>query len=88
MLSSENNCDISELTQLAAGNAFLKSGAVMTMRDTLSLIFEAKVFAALFPNPGQPAESPERLVAVKGATVEPGSGLKKFVQRRIGKEQL
>jgi len=64
MLRPENNSDIPELTQLVARNAFPNGSIIMTMKDELGPIFEDGEFADLYPNLGQPAESPGRLALV------------------------
>lgn len=64
MLRPENNSDIPELTRLVARNAFPRGSLVMTMRDELGPIFEDEEFADLYPNFGQPAESPGRLALI------------------------
>jgi transposase len=61
MLRPENHSDIAELTRLVGRNAIPKGSVVMTMRDELGPIFEDEEFADLYPNLGQPAESPGRL---------------------------
>ena len=64
MLRPDKNSDIPEMTQLVARNAFPKGSVVMVMRDELGPIFEDEEFADLYPNLGQPAESPGRLALV------------------------
>ena len=86
MLRPENIRDIPEMTQLVARNAFPKGSVVMNTRYELDLIFEHKQFAGLYPNLGQPVESPGRLELVKRATLEPRPGVKMIEQRRIGKD--
>ena len=64
MLRPEYNTDIPELTQWVAKAAYPNGSMFMTMRDELGPIFEDEAFAALYPNLGQPAESPARLALV------------------------
>ncbi len=55
---------IPEQTILIARAAFPKGNPLMRMRDELGTIYEDHLFAALFPQRGQPAEAPWRLALV------------------------
>jgi transposase len=51
-------------TVRVARAAFPKGNPYLTLRDELEVIYPDALFAALFPNRGQPAESPGRLAIV------------------------
>jgi transposase len=55
---------VPEETVRVARAAFPKGNAYLTLRDELSGIYDDRLFADLFPNVGQPAESPGRLALV------------------------
>ena len=56
--------DVPEETLRVAKAAFRKGNRAMQMRDELGTIFTDEQFADLFPNVGQPAETPWRLALV------------------------
>jgi transposase len=56
--------DVPEETVRVARAAFRKGNRVMQMRDELGTLFTDEQFVDLFPNVGQPAESPWRLALV------------------------
>lgn len=64
MLTPSYNTEIPAQTKLVAEAAFPKGNLLMTLRDQLGPIFADEVFAPLYPNLGQPAESPARLALV------------------------
>ena len=64
MVRSEDATTIPALTQQAAHAAFPKSNTIMQLRDALGPIFDDADFASLYPDLGQPAESPARLALV------------------------
>jgi transposase len=51
-------------TARVARAAFPRGNPYLTLRDELEIIYPDTLFAALFPNRGQPAESPGRLAIV------------------------
>jgi transposase len=55
---------VPEETVRVARAAFPKGNPYMTLRDELEVIYPDTLFVALFPNRGQPAESPGRLAIV------------------------
>jgi transposase len=55
---------IPEETARVARSAFPKGNPYLTLRDELESIYPDTLFATLFPNRGQPAESPGRLAIV------------------------
>lgn len=61
MLKPERNLEIPEETKAVAQKAFPKGNTYIKLRDELGLIFDDDIFADLYPNLGQPAESPARL---------------------------
>lgn len=63
-LQAETNQPIPEDTQRVARAAFPKGNLYMRMRDELGAIYLDEPFSQLFPNHGQPAESPGRLAWV------------------------
>ena len=64
-LQAETNQPIPEDTQRVARAAFPKGNLNMRMRDELGAIYLDEPFSQLFPNHGQPAESPGRLAWVR-----------------------
>lgn len=64
MLTPNDNHEIPDLTAEVARAAFPKGNKVMKIRDELGNLFEDAEFMALYPNLGQPAESPARLALV------------------------
>lgn len=64
MLIPNHDPDIPEMTVEVAKAAFPKGNAVMKIRDELGPLFADDEFAALYPEIGQPAESPARLALV------------------------
>jgi len=52
---------IPELTAYVAQAAFPGGNPFLTLRDTLGTFYDDERFAALFPERGQPAETPWRL---------------------------
>ena len=63
-LQTQSNHPIPEETQRVARAAFPKGNLYMRMRDELGAIYLDEPFSQLFPNRGQPAESPGRLAWV------------------------
>jgi transposase len=55
---------IPELTAYVARNAFPHGNPYLSLRDTLGTFYDDKRFATLFPDRGQPAETPWRLALV------------------------
>lgn len=55
---------VPEETVRVARAAFPKGNPYLTLRDELEIIYPDTLFVALFPNRGQPAESPGRLAIV------------------------
>jgi transposase len=55
---------VPEETADVAHKAFPKGNVFMKMRDELGVIFEDEQFMALYPDDGQPAETPSRLALV------------------------
>jgi transposase len=64
MLKPESILDIPEETKAVAKKAFPKGNTYLKIRDELGPIFEDDIFTELYPNLGQPAESPARLALV------------------------
>ena len=64
MLAPNDIYEIPAMTAAVARAAFPKGNAVMKIRDELGSLFEDVDFAALYPQLGQPAESPARLALV------------------------
>lgn len=64
MLTPNDQYEIPTMTAEVARAAFPKGNAVMKIRDELGPLFEDADFAALYPQSGQPAESPARLALV------------------------
>jgi len=56
--------DVPEETQRMARAAFRRGNQLMQMRDELGILFTDEQFVDLFPNVGQPAETPWRLALV------------------------
>ena len=55
---------VPEETARVARAAYPKGNLSMRIRDELGTIYQDQAFASLFPNCGQPAEAPWRLVLV------------------------
>ena len=64
MLTANHSTEIPALTKLVAAAAFPKGSLYMRIGDELGPIFEDECFVHLYPNLGQPAESPGRLALV------------------------
>jgi transposase len=64
MLKPENILKIPEETKAVAKKSFPKGNTYLKLRDELGPIFDDEVFTDLYPNLGQPAESPARLALV------------------------
>lgn len=64
MLKAENFAIVPEETAKVAKAAFPKGNIYLALRDELGTIFSDEEFAELYPNLGQPAESPARLALV------------------------
>lgn len=64
MLKPKSNMEIPEETRAVAKEAFPKGNVYLTLRDELGTIFKDEIFSDLYPNLGQPAESPARLAMV------------------------
>ena len=64
MLKPENNFQIPDETVKVAKAAFPNGNIYLVLRDTLGTVFEDKMFEALYPSLGQPAESPGRLAVI------------------------
>ena len=64
MLKPESNMEIPRETITVAKAAFPKGNIYLTLRDEIGTIFNDEQFAELYPNNGQPAESPARLALV------------------------
>ena len=63
-LQPQSTQEIPEDTAKVAHAAFPKGNVYMKMRDEVKILYEDADFAALFPNVGQPAETPWRLTMV------------------------
>lgn len=61
MLKPESMQDIPDATKAVAQKAFPKGNTYIKLRDALGPIFEDKLLEDLYPQLGQPAESPARL---------------------------
>ena len=55
---------VPELTAYVARAAFPDGNPYMSVRDTLGTFYDDECFAALFPDRGQPAETPWRLALI------------------------
>ncbi len=55
---------VPESTASVARAAFPKGNAVLRLRDELGTIYQDELFAALYPQQGQPAAAPWRLALV------------------------
>ncbi|NLG96741.1 MAG: hypothetical protein GX491_05215 [Chloroflexi bacterium] len=64
MLKPENAFQIPEDTVRVAKVAFPKGNIYLALRDKLGPIFDDELFKHLYPNLGQPAESPGRLALI------------------------
>lgn len=64
MLQPNRRRAIPELTRIVAKAAFPKGSPYITLRDELGTIFEDQAFTHLYPDIGQPGESPGRLALV------------------------
>ena len=64
MLKPESILEIPEETKAVAKKAFPKGNTYLKLRDELGPIFDDDIFEGLYPNLGQPAESPARLALV------------------------
>ena len=64
MLKPKSILEIPEETMTIAKEAFPKGNILITLRDKIGTIFEDQLFDDLYPNLGQPAESPARLALV------------------------
>ena len=64
MLKPKSMLEIPEETQAVAKEAFPKGNTYLKLRDEVGPIFNDELFEDLFPNLGQPAESPARLALV------------------------
>ncbi len=64
MLKPDNILKIPEETKEIAKKSFPKGNTYLKLRDELGPIFDDDIFTDLYPNLGQPAESPARLALV------------------------
>lgn len=64
MLKPESNMEIPGETIAVAKAAFPKGNIYLALRDEIGTIFNDEQFTELYPNNGQPAESPARLALV------------------------
>ena len=64
MLKPKSILDIPEETRAVAKKAFPKGNTYLKIRDKLGPIFEDDMFTELYPDLGQPAASPARLVFI------------------------
>ena len=63
-LNPQHSPEIPEETAMVARAAFPKGNTYMRMRDELGSVFADEQFVELYPDRGQPAESPARLALV------------------------
>jgi transposase len=64
MLKPESILEIPDETKKIARKAFPKGNTYLKLRDELGPIFDDDLFKDLYPDLGQPAESPARLALV------------------------
>ena len=64
MLKPKSIFEIPEETKTIARKAFPQGNTYLKLRDELGPIFDDELFKGLYPELGQPAESPARLALV------------------------